>query len=520
MKRFFLSLFFAAGVLAAADAAPSPDGGIVSLPPESLSVATGEVRRIEMPFPVTQYKSSTENVRIANASGRSFDMEGVTAGNAVVTVSMPGMNKEFRVTVSSSVMPLYRELCRELSDLPEIGVELSDNVLALRGEITKPGHWEYFRRVMRRYENDCRNYVVFRAGPVLFAELTKELESAGYKVVDAVSPEQPGQLRLQAGNGVLTVSGYLLCDEDVASVKRILASQNWLRPEWNGNSLRVETDLNVADTQLDVGVVFIGVTRTQLEYLGNSSADGTVLSWNLIAWFRALSGAFPEGVSGNSGTGVYSNFNTNLKGTLVFLGNNGIADFRDAGHLTLTSNAAEAASYENGGTLSIKVVNKDVAEIKEIDYGLKLKVRGGLVRADMVRLELELEKSLAPVKQDDDYLQRKTKTKSVILCPLDKTAVIAGQKESAYSASNSGYAFLRHVPVINWFMAGQEDVGEEFQILILVCPQIAARKADMTEKPSAQTANLEKTVSESVRAKDKKVHDREKRNWFLKMFTW
>ena len=120
MKRFFLSLFFAAGVLAAADAAPSPDGGIVSLPPESLSVATGEVRRIEMPFPVTQYKSSTENVRIANASGRSFDIEGVTAGNAVVTVSMPGMNKEFRVTVSSSVMPLYRELCRELSDLPEL----------------------------------------------------------------------------------------------------------------------------------------------------------------------------------------------------------------------------------------------------------------------------------------------------------------------------------------------------------------------------------------------------------------
>ena len=42
----------------------------------------------------------------------------------------------------------------------------------------------------------------------------------------------------------------------------------------------------------------------------------------------------------------------------------------------------------------------------------------------------------------------------------------------------------------------------------------------MTEKPSAQTANLEKTVSESVRAKDQKVHDCEKRNWFLKMFTW
>lgn len=520
MKRFFLSLFFAAGVLTAAAAAPDPDGGIVALPPESISIAAGEVRKIEMPFPVTQYKSSTENVRLANASGRSFEMEGVTTGNAVVTVSMPGMNKVFRVTVSNSVMPVYRELCRELSDLPEVGVELSDNVLALRGEITKPGHWEYFRRVMRRYENDCRNYVTFRAGPALYAQLTKEFENAGYKVADSVSPEQPGQLRLQTANGVLTVSGYLLCKEDVSSVKRILAAQKWLQPGWNGNSLKVETDLNIADTQLDVGVVFVGVTRTQLEYLGNSSADGTVLSWNLIAWFRALSGAFPEDISGNSGAGVYSNFNTNLKGTLVFLGNNGISDFRDAGHLTLTSNSAEAASYENGGTLNIKVVNKDVAEIKEIDYGLKLKVRGGLVRADQVRLELELEKSLAPVKQNDDYLQRKTKAKSVILCPLNKTAVIAGQKESAYSKNRSGYAFLRHIPVVNWFMANDEELGEEFQILILVCPQIANGKTEMTTKPSEQTEDLERSVSKSVRAKDKKVHEREERNWFLKMFTW
>ena len=46
MKRFFLSLFFAAGVLTAAAAAPDPDGGIVALPPESISIAAGEVRKI------------------------------------------------------------------------------------------------------------------------------------------------------------------------------------------------------------------------------------------------------------------------------------------------------------------------------------------------------------------------------------------------------------------------------------------------------------------------------------------
>lgn len=80
-------------------------------------------------------------------------------------------------------------------------------------------------------------------------------------------------------------------------VKRILASRKWLSPEWNGNALRAVTELKIADTQLDVGIVFVGVTRTQLERLGNASADGTLLSWNLIAWFRALAGGVPPGIS-------------------------------------------------------------------------------------------------------------------------------------------------------------------------------------------------------------------------------
>ena len=90
-------------------------------------------------------------------------------------------------------------------------------------------------------------------------------------------------------------------------------------------------------------------------------------------------------------------------------------------------------------------------------FGLTIKVSGGLVKADKVRLILEVEKSLAPIKQDDDYLQRKTRSKSEIVCNLGQTAVISGQREITRTKSDSGYAFLRHVP---WHKIGRASCRE------------------------------------------------------------
>ena len=531
MKYFglFFSLFFCFFCMPVGaeegKAAPValPDAGQpVSLPPERVSISTGETRRFEVPFVIERYRSSTLHARVAQVEGRAFEMEGVSAGNAVVTVWSQGINKEFQVTVSSSLMPIYRELSRELGDLPEVSVELSDETLTLRGEITRTVRWDYFRRVVKRYEDRCRNYVTFHPGPELFEELEKQLAAAGYPITDKISPQKPGQLKLQVSNGVLTVSGYLLCEDDIAAVKRILASLKWLSPEWNDGAMRVETDLRMADTQLDVGVVFVGVTRTQLERLGNSSADGTVLSWNLIAWFRALAGAAPDELAGASGgKGLYSYLNTDLKGSLIFFGNNGISDFRDAGHVTLTNNSKNFATYENGGTLNVKVYGQDTAELKPIEFGLKLKMRGGLVRADEARLELELEKSLAPIKQDEDYFQRSTKATTEILCPLNQTAVIAGQKDLTYSSSGpGGYAFLRHIPVINWFTSSSEEQQEEMLLLILVSPRIAGSPVALTSLPSDDTREVEESISRVVEEKSEKAREQESRGWFEKMFTW
>ncbi len=496
------------------------------IPPESVSMSVGETRVLEAPFEIERKSASSKAVQIVRVSGHSLTVTGTEAGTADVKVGSSSLEKTFRITVTDSLMATYRALNRDLSDLSEVSVEYGGNSLALRGEITNYSHWEYFLQVMKRYENRCRSYVSFRPGPEMFEALKKQLERAGYKVTDKPSGElPPGTLYFSVSSDILTVGGRVLSAQDVDAVKQIVDSQKWLAHGSDRNGMRAVCRVEVADIQIDVGVVIVGVTRSELDRLGNSSADGTVVSMDLAAWFKSLAGELPDaigkGAPKRNGTGAFSYINTRLQGAIRFFGDNNISDFRDAGHVTFTNNSAAGGSYQNGGTLNVGIYSSETADLKEIDYGLKIVVKGGLVRGDQVKLDLEIEKSLAPVKQDADYLQRKTKTKTELICPLDKTAVIAGQREFAREDSGpSGYAFLRHVPVVNWFTSFEQDKREELQLLILVSPQIAAHKVNMTSKPSADTARVEDEVSASIREKTDSMHEREKRGWFRRMFTW
>ena len=166
MKRMILAAMVLSGVLLAAEegssAGPLPAAGqrnSILLPPESVAISTGEVRKFEVPFVVEEFKSSTGNARVLHVEGRAFEIEGVAAGNAVVSVSATGISKEFRVTVSSSVMPIYRELasgpiptvflCRLPGGVESGSLAIIDN------------RREFCRIVQRLYREGCRKFAFF-----------------------------------------------------------------------------------------------------------------------------------------------------------------------------------------------------------------------------------------------------------------------------------------------------------------------------------------------------------------------
>ena len=490
---------------------------------EPLSITSGEKRLVNLPFPIESCKSNSATVKIESVTGSTFEFAGITPGKAIITVVAGGIEKQFNVTVFNSTLQTYQELGRLLEEIPEVTLEMRDDGLTLMGVIANPMHWSYFRRIIKNFNGRCNNYVTFQPDANLIGGLKKQLEDAGFPVVEKSGIMHPGKLSFQLRGSILTIYGSLYSDLQIKRVQKILASQEWLNPDWNGNNFRVETELNVAPTQIDLGVVFVGVTRTQLERLGNSSANGVVASWDVIGWFKALYGGSPDAFTnhGDQHVGGSALLQSNLKGSLVFFGDHGISDFRDAGHITLTNNSSEDATFENGGTRSVMVYGKETADMKEINFGLKYKARGVLLEDNMVKLTLEFERSLEPVKVDNDYVQRKSKTRTELLCPLGKTAVIAGQKEITFTKNGpTGYAFLRHVPILNWFFSFEEDSGEQIQLLILVCPELMHQNTKMETRPSAETATLEKDVFEKVNSENQKVLKKEKSSWFRRMFTW
>ncbi len=489
---------------------------------EQVSITVGEKRVLSVPFAIESCKSDSSNVKIERVTGSTFEISGSTPGQAIINVRAGGLEKEYHVTVYNSTLQTYQELSRLLDELPEITLQMYDGGLVLRGIVTQPLHWDYFRRIMQSYEGRCDNYVSFIPDTKLISDLKKQLADAGFPVEDKSGPEYPGKLTMNMTGTVLTVRGYLYSEQGVQTVQSILSAQRWLNPEWNANNVTLQTDLKIAPAQIDLGIVFVGVKRTQLERLGNSQADGTVLTWDVVNWFKALYGGAMDAIDshGSQHAGTSVTLKTNLKGSLVFFGQNGVSDFRDAGHITLTSNGGES-SFENGGTRQVKVYGENSADMKEIEFGLKYKAQAFLQEDNTVKLDIDLERSLPPVRDDNDYVQSKSKTKTSLICPLGQTAIIAGQKELTFTHTGpGGYAFLRHIPVINWFASSSEEKGEENQILILVSPELMEQNTEMSARPSEENASLEQEVSERVNEEYQEVQDNEQKSWFQRMFTW
>ena len=488
------------------------------LPPEKVNLEVGQQKVLELPFAIQEHQTESSKFKVIKAENNHLTVEGTVPGTGSITLGGRSVKKVFTITVSGSLTPLYHAIARELAGVSGVTVTLTERAILLQGTISAVSEWNYFNKVANSYAGSCSNYVRFQPGPELFDQLKKEITAAGFRIADKISPDRPGEIKFAYSGDAFTVSGFLFCSEDLQRVEKILGAQTWLDSNWNKNALQLKKDLRVSDCQFDVNVVFVGLSKNQVERMGNSQASGTLLSWDLAAWFRDFTGT---GGTGTRARGTHSYLNTDMKGALAFFGENGVSDFRDAGHLTVTNNSPAAAEFSNGGRLQVKISNEQSSALKPINFGLKMKISGGFVRANEVRLNLDLEKSLTPVKQDGDYFQRSTSTKAQIRCTLGKTVVIAGQKENTYTGNGpTGYAFLRHVPVLNWFLAHEDEVETEMYYLILVYPQLKKPAPAMQSPPAAETAGLEVKVAEKVKKREKAAQAKEEKNWFMKMFTW
>ena len=356
-------------------------------------------------------------------------------------------------------------------------------------------HWKYLGKVVSMYDSaEVVNLASFHPAPEVMLGLKKAFEKSGFKVQDVTdeSKPQPGVLSVKFSGNNIFVRGNVYGKRDVDKIQQIVNAQDWLtvastekkEDKNKGNKVKAILDITIVPTMIELDSAFAGVTEEQEKQIGVNLAKAGLLTINstALAFKGAIGKDRPAEGSASGFEGSYV-VNSGLEGALKFFRGSGPGRFNTAGHMTFKNDSRDWRTYQSGGTLKVRIANRNVASMEDIEYGFIMRCRGGLVDPDKVELDVELELSY-PVPIGLDYDLKKNKIATTVVCPLDCTLVMGGMKSLVEQTSNDGVPFLRSIPVVQWLFSEQNNKQQESKVLIMLSPHIAG-----TAKPSAPVSD-------------------------------
>lgn len=468
---------------------------------EKITLTVGALKVIDLPFVMQNYRPSTKGIiRIENFSERQLRIIGEKQGLCELEVSGGGLTKLYSINVVNNISEILKQLQNDLDSLPELDISVNQDYIVIRGEVSSIANWEHLRKVLSlpNFKDCCQNYAKFRPAPEIILALKKLLTQSGFTCTDSPVPKLPGEISMQYANNVLTISGNVYQKSDIDTINSILATQPWLvvgndKAE-EGKVLSI-VKLKIVPTTIWVDVVFIGLNKQNADRIGSNS----------VPTASATFASFYDLISGR-GTGNTAMIGGNMNATISFLASNGVTRMHDAGCVVLKSNDSQGATQRIGGKKYVKVNGVENGSLQEIEYGLKLTVKGGLIAKNKVELEFDLSNNgLISSGGDGTFDQTQAQVKNSVVCDLDNTIVLGGYKKIVQDTAKSGLPVLRNTPVLKWFVSQDSDNDQEFNLLILACPRLQKDDADRkialpvidTVSPAARDAQYDnKTVSE------------------------
>ena len=503
MKRIVCMCAMMAAVMAAGQ-----DGDFV----EKISLTVGAIKVIDLPFVLQTFKASPPDVvQVENSTDRQLRLTGLKSGACDLIVNGGGLSKQYIVTVLDNVRKLFDRLRADLDGLPELELSINQNYIVIRGEISDVEHWKVLRQVLPLYEKMVQNLAVFRPKPESLVNLKKLLTDSGFEVSETAIPKEPGKIGFAYSADAVTVTGRVYTPSDIAAIQQVFATQEWLAPPGADNvdgKIRLVMKLSVEPTMIDVGAVYVGVSSDEVRKIGSEN------TFAMAGTFSSLVGL----LRGGAGATHHAGIGAGLNPTMRFLANNGVSRFKAAGHLTFISNEGDKmASFHQGGTLSVRVQGVNSGDLKEIPYGLTMRVSGGLIGANKVKLNISLSRDDPPMANaSGDYDQSQSSVETAVICGLDETIALAGMKQITEMTDKRGLPYLRNVPVLSWFVSQKDDQNTDMQLLILISPRLATHGAAIEIPPSAQTAD---TVTQAETTnKERMKAEAKKKPWWRRIF--
>lgn len=443
---------------------------------EPVSVTVGKMEVVNVAFPVQGFRVADVTIAKVEQQGpQQLRVMGLKAGTTDLQVTGDGnVSALFAVTVVENVNAVLTAVKRDLDSVPEVDISINLGRVVIKGEVSSIEHWKYLQKVVALYKDSVANLVTFQPTPEVMMSLKKAFEKAGVKVQDdndAATPA-PGSVSVKFSGNNIFVTGSLYSQKDKDRIVQIVEAQNWLtmKPAKEGAEdprVRAILDLTVVPTMLEMDVMFVGVSDEEEQRIGvNLMKAGLVI---LNSASTAFQGKF--GASDSSGlTGSYT-INSGMQGALKFFAGSGPGRFQNAGHLTFKNDSPEWRLFKSGGTLKVRIVSRDAVGLSDIDYGLIMKVKGGLLDSKTAAVDLNLSLSY-PVPVGSDYDLKENKVETTVNCPLGQTMVLGGMKSLIEQSSNEGVPFLRSIPVISLFFSEKSKMMQNSKVLILLSPQI------------------------------------------------
>jgi Flp pilus assembly secretin CpaC len=478
---------------------------------EQVSVTVGKMETVSVAFPVQGFRVADQAVAKVEQQGpQQLRVMGVKAGTTDLQVTGDGaVSALYTITVVENVNAVLAAVKRDLDSVPEVDISINLGRVVIKGEISSIEHWKYLQKVIALYKDSVANLATFQPTPEVMMSLRKAFEKAGLKVQDdsdTASPG-PGVLSVKFSGNNIFVSGSLYSQRDKDRILQIVEAQNWItvksaKDNAEDSRVRAILDLTVVPTMLEMDVMFVGVSESEEKTIGaNLVKAGLVV---LDSTSSAFQGKFGEKDSSGL-TGSYT-IRSGLQGALKFFAGSGPGRFQTAGHMTFKNDSPEWRNFQSGGTLKVKTATRDQIGVTDINYGLIMKVRGGLLDPQTAAVDLNLELSY-PIPIGSDYDLKRNTIETTINCPIGQTMVLGGMRSLVEQSSSEGVPFLRSVPVLSFFFSEKNRMMQNNKVLILVSPQIVG--ATTPSRPvSEDTAPALKESSTPVEQLEKQKRGR------------
>ena len=432
---------------------------------------------------------------------------GLSVGKSDLHVTAGSVSKLYTVTVNDNVREVFNSLRKDLDSVPEVEISINGNRVVLKGEVSSIDGWETLLKVLPTYGSSVTDLTVFRPAPEIMLSLKKLFEKAGFRIVQDTTDLSPGSLSLQSEKNTLILQGSVYCEEDMKSIQQLISTQDWISLDGKDKSkpVRFLNRVVIKPTLLDVGAVFVGVRQAETSAVGANLVKGGVKIAQGFNFSTIFSG----------GTNQSYNLGADAATILNLMAESGCKRFHRAGHLSFMSNESnEYKVLHEGGTLKVRVYGGagGTGTLNDVPYGFIMRVKGGLIGSDQVKLDVQIEISTPALQENNDYDLKQSKVFTTIVAKLGETVAIGGMRNMIEESSGpSGIPFLRKVPGLNWVCAENTEAFNDDQVLLLIYPQVAGRTPPLKMPPSAETAN---TLEESGKTNKQRTEEANEKKGF------